>query len=234
MGLPCGQFLRCPVALGVALVVAVPPVGGRLDHGRSAAGPGGAHQLGHDRRRGHDVVAVDGDVADAVPGGALLQRGGMLGRRRARTRRSRCSHRRRSSAAPTPRPGSSLHGTRPVRRRRRRRTPPPRSRPPAVARRSRRPPRWAGRPPRCRWRRRSRASGSAMCMEPPRPRLVPWSLPMSSANIPSGSSPLARQWPWPRWVEVMASVRPSGQQAPTAVASCPIERCTKPGISPSR
>jgi hypothetical protein len=50
--------------------------------------------------------------------------------------------------------------------------------------------------------------GSAMCMEPPRPRLVPWSLPISSANIPSGSSPLAKQWPWPRWVEVMTSAGP--------------------------
>ena len=76
--------------------------------------------------------------------------------------------------------------------------------------------------------------GSAMCMEPPRPRLVPWSLPISSANMPSGSSPLARQWPWPRWVEVMTSGWCSGQQAPTAVASCPIERWTKPGTSPSR
>ena len=45
-----------------------------------------------------------------------------------------------------------------------------------------------------------------MCIEPPRPRLVPASLPISSANIPSGSRPLARQWPWPRWVEVMTSV----------------------------
>ena len=35
--------------------------------------------------------------------------------------------------------------------------------------------------------------GSAMCIEPPRPRLVPPSLPISSANIPSGSRPLARQ-----------------------------------------
>ena len=52
-----------------------------------------------------------------------------------------------------------------------------------------------------------------MCMEPPRPRLVPSSLAMSSANMPSGSSPLARQWPWPRWVEVMTSAgaeRPAG------------------------
>ena len=48
--------------------------------------------------------------------------------------------------------------------------------------------------------------GSAMCIEPPAARgWCPASLPISSANIPSGSSPLARQWPWPRWVEVMTS-----------------------------
>ena len=37
--------------------------------------------------------------------------------------------------------------------------------------------------------------GSAMCMDPPRPRLVPSSLAISSANMLSGSKPLARQWP---------------------------------------
>ena len=73
-----------------------------------------------------------------------------------------------------------------------------------------------------------------MCIEPPRPRLVPSSLPISSANIPSGARPFARQWPWPRWVDVITSVVPSGQHAPTADASCPIDRCTKPGTSPSR
>ena len=76
--------------------------------------------------------------------------------------------------------------------------------------------------------------GSAMCIEPPRPRFVPLSRAISSANIPSGSSPLARQWPWPRWVDVITSVSRSGQQAPTAEASCPIDRWTKPGTSPSR
>ena len=39
--------------------------------------------------------------------------------------------------------------------------------------------------------------GSAMCIDPPRPRLVPASLAISSANIPAGSRPLARQCPWP-------------------------------------
>ncbi len=53
-----------------------------------------------------------------------------------------------------------------------------------------------------------------MCIEPPRPRFVPRSFPISSANIPSGSRPLARQWPWPRWVEAITSAFPSGQHAP--------------------
>ena len=76
--------------------------------------------------------------------------------------------------------------------------------------------------------------GSAMCIEPPRPRFVPWSFAISSANMPSGSRPLARQWPWPRWVEVITSAGRSGQHAPTAAASCPMDRWTKPGTSPAR
>ena len=77
-------------------------------------------------------------------------------------------------------------------------------------------------------------SGSAMCMEPPRPLFVPVTRASSSAIIGSGGSPLARQCPWPRWLEVIPSVSVSGQQAPTADASWPIDRCTKPGTSPSR
>ena len=52
----------------------------------------------------------------------------------------------------------------------------PRRRRRGAAPRSPRRRRSAGRRRRCRWRRRSRAFGSAMCIEPPRPRLVPWSL----------------------------------------------------------
>lgn len=70
-----------------------------------------------------------------------------------------------------------------------------------------------------------------MCMEPPRPWQVPASLPISSAIIDAESRPLARTWPWPRWVEVMPSRSPSGQQEPTALASWPMDRCRKPGIS---
>ena len=156
------------------------------------------------------------------------------GRTPARTRRSRCSRRRRRPGGATRRPGSAPRGRRPGPARRRRRTPPPRCRRRGAGRRSAAPTAigmpaatipLAPKMPRV---------GSAMCIEPPRPRLVPSSLAISSANIPSGSRPLARQWPWPRWVDVMTSAGRSGQHAPTAAASCPIDRCTKPGTSPSR
>ena len=39
---------------------------------------------------------------------------------------------------------------------------------------------------------------------------------------------------YPVQVEVITSDGPSGQHAPTADASCPIDRCTKPGTSASR
>ena len=67
-------------------------------------------------------------------------------------------------------------------------------------------------------------SGSAMCIEPPRPLLVPVTRASSSASMGSGASPLARQWPWPRWLDVITSVAASGQQAPTADASWPMDR----------
>ncbi len=70
-----------------------------------------------------------------------------------------------------------------------------------------------------------------MCIDPPRPLFVPVARASSSAIIGSGARPLARQWPWPRWLEVITSVTASGQQAPTADASWPIDRCTKPGTS---
>ncbi|HEY4026888.1 MAG TPA: hypothetical protein VGO86_10705 [Candidatus Dormibacteraeota bacterium] len=41
---------------------------------------------------------------------------------------------------------------------------------------------------------------SAMCIEPPVPRLVPVALPYSSAIIRATSTPLAIAWPWPRCV----------------------------------
>ena len=48
----------------------------------------------------------------------------------------------------------------------------------------------------------------------------------------SRSAPLAMQWPWPRWVEVIASSVRSARQAPVADASWPIERCMVPCIRP--
>ena len=44
---------------------------------------------------------------------------------------------------------------------------------------------------------------SAMCMEPPLPPQRPSALPMISSIMPFTSTPLAMQWPWPRWVEPM-------------------------------
>ena len=44
---------------------------------------------------------------------------------------------------------------------------------------------------------------SAMCIDPPLPLLHPVALPNSSATISLGSTPLAMQWPWPRWVLAM-------------------------------
>ena len=73
-----------------------------------------------------------------------------------------------------------------------------------------------------------------MCIDPPRPLFVPVARASSSAIIGSGARPLARQCPWPRWLEVITSVAASGQQAPTADASWPIDRWTKPGTSLSR
>src|SRR6478752_4385887 len=48
------------------------------------------------------------------------------------------------------------------------------------------------------------------------------------------SAPFARQWPWPRWVEVIRSSRLRPEQTPTATASSPMYRCARPGILPLR
>ena len=129
--------------------------------------------LVHRGRRRHDVVAVDRDVVDAVAGGPSLERRRVLGRRPARTRRSRCSRRRRSPAAATPRRGSPPRGTRPAPPRRRRRTRPRRCRRRGAAPPSPRPTA-IGRPAATMPLAPKMPSvGSAMCIEPPRPRLVP-------------------------------------------------------------
>ena len=43
---------------------------------------------------------------------------------------------------------------------------------------------------------------SATCIEPPMPWQIPSRLAQTSAIIARTSPPLARKWPWPRWVEV--------------------------------
>ena len=48
---------------------------------------------------------------------------------------------------------------------------------------------------------------SAMCIEPPLPPQLPPSRPNSSRIMASGSAPLARVWPCPRWVESSTSSR---------------------------
>ena len=90
-----------------------------------------------------------------------------------------------------------------------------------------------------------------MCIEPPRPRFVPASLAISSANIPSGSRPFARQWPWPRCVDVMTSAgaerpaRADGRRllpdrqvhearAPRRRGRAPATRSSKPRITSIR
>ena len=170
-------------------------------------------RIGLDQRRasadgrGDDVVAVDRDVADAVARGPLLERRRVLGRRPARTRRSRCSRRRTPPAAATPRRGSPPRGTRPGRPRRRRRTPPPRlpsARSCARGRRADRDREAGGHD--AVGAEDPDASGRRCASSRPGPGSCPRPCAISSANIPSGSRPLARQWPWPRWVEVMTSV----------------------------
>jgi hypothetical protein len=69
---------------------------------------------------------------------------------------------------------------------------------------------------------------SAMCIEPPLPRLQPDARPNSSPIIAIVSAPLAIVWPWPRWVEVSRSARERFAQTPTGTASWPVERCSGP------
>ena len=49
----------------------------------------------------------------------------------------------------------------------------------------------------------------------------PSRLPQISIIMPVTSQPLARQWPWPRWVETILSSASSSSHTPTATASCP-------------
>ena len=167
----------------------------------------------HRRRGRHDVVAVDRDVVDAVAGGPPLERRRVLGRRRRELGVAVVLAEEDDRQLPH---GGEVHrlveralGHRAVAEERHRDA----AVGPQLRGRRRARPRSAGRRPRSRWRRRCRASGRR-CASSRRGRgSCPASLPISSANIPSGSRPLARQWPWPRWVEVMTSAgreRPAG------------------------
>ena len=71
---PLANLVGGAVALGVAFVVAVPPVGGRLDDGRARADADRGDHLAHGGCRFGDVVAVHREVVDAVAGCALLER----------------------------------------------------------------------------------------------------------------------------------------------------------------
>jgi len=172
----------------------------------------------------HHVVAVDRHVGDAVP--AARVRGWRMLVSAGETRRTRCSRRRRSPVAPTR--ARFMARERPLAEARRRR----RHRHSVVARS------WAAAPPHGdREARRhdpvgpeDAERGIAMCIEPPRPRLVPWSCP--SARRTCGRVQALGQAVAVTTVGGGDGVsRVQGQQAPTAVASWPIERCTNPGTS---
>ena len=181
------------VALRVALVVAVPAVGRRLDQRRAArrraprattAARGVAH--------GDDVVAVDRDSPDAVAGArerasvahrACVGRGRELGVAVVLAEEDR-------PAAATPRRGSPLRGTRPARPRRRRRTPPRRCRRRAAAPRSPRRPRSGGRAPTIAVGAEDADARVGDVHRAAAARCVPVARPISSANIRAGSSAL--------------------------------------------
>src|SRR5580658_2371661 len=76
-------------------------------------------------------------------------------------------------------------------------------------------------------------AASTRCIDPPRPPHRPVRRPSISAKVASISLPLASTWPCPRWLVNIASSALSCVQTPTATASCPVERCGNPGISPA-
>ncbi len=189
---PLGQLLGRPVALGVALVVAVPPIGLGLDDDRAAAGP---HPVDRPtpspspRPRRRCRRRRRGRSRSRRPARPATRRAGW---RPGRTRRSRCSRRR-------TRPGSRHTAARFGRLV---------ERPAAVAPSPKKATATSPDPAAGRRRRRRRRSGtpaatmplapkipidgSAMCIDPPRPRLVPPSFAISSANIADG---VEAAWP---------------------------------------
>ena len=60
-----------------------------------------------------------------------------------------------------------------------------------------------------------------MCIEPPLPLQAPVALPRISPIISRTSTPLAMQWPCPRWVDAMRSLSPKCSMMAVATASSP-------------
>ena len=77
-GLPLLHLVGRSIALRVALVVTVPPVGGGLHHDGAAPVAHRIDDLAHRRRGGNDVVAVDRHVVEPVAGGPVLEGGAVL------------------------------------------------------------------------------------------------------------------------------------------------------------
>ncbi|CKG02165.1 Uncharacterised protein [Streptococcus pneumoniae] len=75
-------------------------------------------------------------------------------------------------------------------------------------------------------------SKSAICMDPPLPLHNPVAFPKSSAIIPFKSQPFAIQCPCPLCVLVILSLSVKWAHTPTATASSPAYKWTKPGRTP--
>ena len=220
---PTPDFLRRSVALGVALVVAVPAVGRGLDDDGPAPARVSSTETLHRERGRDDVVAVDRRRTDAVAGGAPLERrrvllvGGrelgvavVLAEEDDRQLPDRGQVHRLVERALRDRAVAEERDRDRGRRR-------------AAARRRPRPPRSAGPRPRCRWRRRCRASGRR-CASSRRGRgSCPRPCPSARRTCRARSSPFARQWPWPRCVDVITS---SGGAASTRRRPRPPARST--------
>src|SRR4051794_41170344 len=80
--LPLLELVRRSITLRVAFVVPVPPVRRRLHEHRSVPSAHAIDDVTHHSCGRDDVVPVDGDIADAVPGRAPLEWRSMLRRHR--------------------------------------------------------------------------------------------------------------------------------------------------------
>ena len=189
-------------AVDVADVVAQVAIGVAEQKGRPLAAPGARHQppRGRRARRAHPARPLRPSRCQR------RRRGPACCRRWFRCdgciRCTGCSRRRRSPAASTAGPCSSTRTARPGPARPRQRSRPPRARCPAAC--WRRPRRWRCR--RCRPRWHCAQVAGVLVGDVHRAALaaaVARFLAQQFANIRSTAAPLARQWPWPRWVLVM-------------------------------